>query len=70
MSPDIIVDFSFPSYIIFFLIVSNSTIRCIYIYDCMTSKEDLKNTEDTLSQLVVKHLKDIINQLDLIKPLN
>ena len=36
----------------------------------MTSKEDLKNTEDTLSQLVVKHLKDIINQLDLFKPLN
>ena len=34
----------------------------------MTSKEDLKNTED-LSQLVVKQLKDIIDQLDLIKPL-
>ena len=68
MSPDIIVDFSFSSYIIFLLVVSNSTIRCIYIYDCMTSKEDLKNTED-LSQLVVKQLKDIIDQLDLIKPL-
>ena len=34
----------------------------------MTSKEDLKNTED-LSQLVVKQLKDVIDQLDLIKPL-